>query len=1550
MYLPPSFRAILFLLLALVLPQWGWGQTTIGIHDFETVNASPAMTRSTATTSGSPGFSGVVTGNSPSSSASPASSPYFTSSNSGYRQAGPSSGTAIVTHTFDAVDTRSYTGVSVSLRVASMSIGSSSNGIESDDYCEIAVSPDNGTTWYQQSRLVGGSTSNSRWAFSGTGSSTRSYLANNTFTTHAAPGSGGLLTGTNAITTLTVTGLPSVQNLRVRVQTRNDSANESWVIDDVRVSGTLAITAPTVTTTTPATSITPSSATAGGNITATGGANATVRGIEYSTTDGFANGTGTPVTELGSFGTGTFTRDLSGLSAGTTYYFKAFATNTGGTGYGAQQSFLTLPAAPATPTASAVGPNGFTVNWSPVTSATGYRLDVSTASDFSSFVTGYNDLTVAGTSQAVTGLNPDTTYYARVRAVNATGTSANSGTLTQDTAAATSPTITRTPGTLSGFTYVFDAGPSASDSFTVSAANLSPAAGNLTVSAAGSDYEVSTDDSIFSTSVDLPYTSGTLSTTTVHVRLKSALTVGSYDSQTLDISGGGATTQTLTLSGSVTSGSPPSLTAAPAANVDAAFDVTFADNATWRGGITGITVDGTPLTAGFSASAGTLTFTPSASVPAGLLQTAGTKDIVITSTNYSTATVSQAIAAGAATELAVVTEPTAPASNGAALATQPVVEIRDQYGNLTASTATVTAAVGSGTWTLGGTAAVDAVSGTVTFSGLTATSASAVTGATIDFSSPSLTGATSASFNIPAPDFIQLIAAPVTENFDGMAATTTLPNGWKMAASTSSPTWTGAASTVTQQASSGSPSTGGTYNWGTSASERAVGAMTSGSFASPNSLLVKVRNSTGGTLDALEISYQAERYRVNTAAASVQLSYSLNGTTWTAITAGDIASTEFPTGTSSYTFATPLTITRADIAQTGLGLADGAFIYFRWNINTTGSNSQGIGIDNISIALPKTPQTITGLAAAETRLVGAPNYNLAATASSSLAVAYSSSDENVATISGSTVTVVGAGTTTITATQAGDATYAAAPPVTQTLTILPTTWTLIEDFTGLDTASPLAGQNGWATADTFISSNVVADPGDAGNKVGILQDGFNIQNYKNLAIAGPNQISTMFLRFRIGKIDNLTTTNNETAAYMGVTDAAIPSVFGNFRAQWGTSPAFSTTAGTSPFHLVSHDPTPINKFVNQQPADSLWYHAWAVLDKSTAKYSLYLQGGEFTSPTLVTQVSTLTSAFDFRNGGNLSDTETLKVFLRSGGAGNHLAPLYFDDIYFAAGENLTPPVTPVHVPIIATGTSGSITRTTAEISVNDVTSDGNSAITERGVVFSTSANPTIADTKVVVSGTTGTFDASLTGLTGGTTYHVRAFATNAIGTAYGSEVSFSANGEPVFSGMALNTTTDSPVQVTEDKILARITDPENDTVTITGVAASSAGGGSVSRNGGIITYTPAAAFSGSDTFTVTINDGFGAVDITLTVTVTADPLFTSPANAPRLTDLPGGAKRIAFNGIPGRTYGIQRSTTMEPDSWEQIAAVQAAADSTVSYDDPTPPQPSAFYRIAYPAQ
>ncbi|MFN3589623.1 MAG: LamG-like jellyroll fold domain-containing protein, partial [Spirosomataceae bacterium] len=111
---------------------------------------------------------------------------------------------------------------------------------------------------------------------------------------------------------------------------------------------------------------------------------------------------------------------------------------------------------PATQAASSTTATGFTANWSApaVGTVTNYVLDVSTSSTFNSFVSGYNGLVVNGTSQAVTGLSSNTTYYYRVRAdkTSVTGQGGFSSTQTVSTLASSNANLSSlsiSSGTLS---------------------------------------------------------------------------------------------------------------------------------------------------------------------------------------------------------------------------------------------------------------------------------------------------------------------------------------------------------------------------------------------------------------------------------------------------------------------------------------------------------------------------------------------------------------------------------------------------------------------------------------------------------------------------------------------------------------------------------------------------------------------------------------------------------------------------------------------------------------------------------------------------------------------------------------------------------------------------------------------------------------------------------------------------------------------------------------------------------------------------------------------
>ncbi|MCK4346313.1 MAG: hypothetical protein KAX05_13600 [Bacteroidales bacterium] len=97
------------------------------------------------------------------------------------------------------------------------------------------------------------------------------------------------------------------------------------------------------------------------------------------------------------------------------------------------------------------------------------------------------------------------------------------------------------------------------------------------------------------------------------------------------------------------------------------------------------------------------------------------------------------------------------------------------------------------------------------------------------------------------------------------------------------------------------------------------------------------------------------------------------------------------------------------------------------------------------------------------------------------------------------------------------------------------------------------------------------------------------------------------------------------------------------------------------------------------------------------------------------------------------------------------------------------------LPTISTTVISNITWNSAT-SGGNATANGGAPITTRGVCWSNSQNPTIADAFTTDGSGTGSFTSSITGLTPNTTYYVRAYATNSAGTGYGNEITFKTYG------------------------------------------------------------------------------------------------------------------------------------------------------------------------------
>ncbi|NCD70239.1 beta strand repeat-containing protein, partial [Mucilaginibacter agri] len=239
-------------------------------------------------------------------------------------------------------------------------------------------------------------------------------------------------------------------------------------------------------------------------------------------------------------------------------------------------------------------------------------------------------------------------------------------------------------------------------------------------------------------------------------------------------------------------------------------------------------------------------------------------------------------------------------------------------------------------------------------------------------------------------------------------------------------------------------------------------------------------------------------------------------------------------------------------------------------------------------------------------------------------------------------------------------------------------------------------------------------------------------------------------------------------------------------------------------------------------------------------------------------------------------------------------------------------------PTVTTGASSGITSSTATL-VGNVSSDGGASVTEKGIVYSTSANPTTSDSKVTNGTGTGAISVNVSSLAAGTTYHYRAYAINSVGTSYGTDASFttSAAAVTVSSVTRLEGTPTNTGNVSFNAVFSG---------SVTGVTASSF---SLTTTG-TLTAAAISAVSGSGTtYTVTVNTGIGDGTLRLNVTgIGVSPTISNiPYTAGEVYTIDKTLPTISITGNPPSITNSSSATfTFTGTDASGIASYQSSLD------------------------
>lgn len=393
-----------------------WGQTIVS-DDFE--NTVTLFTNSGGT---------YYSGNS-AAGEGPGSSPFASTGTYGIGRSA-ASGSAVLTSSL--INISSCSSAQLTFKLASFSIGGSGNGADAADNVKVEISPDGGTNYFNTIQINGNS--NAYWGYTATGVASTAYDGDVTPVSFA-PAGGGVRT-TDGYSTVTITGLPFVTNLLVRITLLNNSTNERWVIDNFVLSGTCSSCTPPTTTLTPT-----SSTICAGSVTSfTVADNASSPSYTWQASANGTTGWGTVVnaTPVGATYSGINTNSLS-ITGGSTYFYRCLVTDntstctaTSSTGSLVVISAPTITSQPVSVTTTSTTSGSFTVGASGA--GLTYQWKENSGSGFTNISNGGSNPTYAGaTSSVLTISNPPMSmsgYSYQCVISNACGTATTNGTTT----------------------------------------------------------------------------------------------------------------------------------------------------------------------------------------------------------------------------------------------------------------------------------------------------------------------------------------------------------------------------------------------------------------------------------------------------------------------------------------------------------------------------------------------------------------------------------------------------------------------------------------------------------------------------------------------------------------------------------------------------------------------------------------------------------------------------------------------------------------------------------------------------------------------------------------------------------------------------------------------------------------------------------------------------------------------------------------------------------------------------------------------------------------